>query len=383
MSDAAGIASVHGSANVRREARHYVVELIHGWDDVVSRLSDDIGHARLTPFQHPHWLGAWYDGQRSDLSNAPLVVIVRDPRQHSVLAILPLVVRTKAGLRIAEFAGGADYNAPLLGDSAAAQPIDSFRFWEAVRAALAKGGCDLVRFRKMPMMIDGLPNPLAGLPGIDACALTGHVLEPGDDYEAHRQSRERTFRKELERSWRVFTKHEGAVFERITDPARAMHVFETLEIQQGARMRGLGNDYALDDEDSSAFHRDLIRRGIGDGYVVLTALTSGDAIVATLLGIRVGSTYLMVRISNIGGIWANCSPGRLIIEKTMEALHSDGVRTFDYSVGTYDYKRRFGVADFPLRDLTSAVNWRGHAMIAAQRAVKAMQAGLAAIRRRK
>ena len=79
------------------------------------------------------------------------------------------------------------------------------------------------------------------------------------------------------------------------------------------------------------------------GYAVVTALTVGDEIVATLLGIRDGARYVMIRISNAGEKWSNCSPGRLIIERTMAALHKDGVREFDFSVGNYAYKRRFGV----------------------------------------
>jgi CelD/BcsL family acetyltransferase involved in cellulose biosynthesis len=92
---------------------------------------------------------------------------------------------------------------------------------------------------------------------------------------------------------------------------------------------------------------------------VLSALTAGEEVVATLLGIRVGSRYVMVRISNAGEKWSNCSPGRLIIERTMAALHRDGVRQFDFSVGNYAYKRRFGVAPLPLADITAALSWRG------------------------
>ena len=79
--------------------------------------------------------------------------------------------------------------------------------------------------------------------------------------------------------------------------------------------------------------------------------------VATLLGI--GSRCVMIRISNAGEKWSNCSPGRLIIERTMAALHRDGVRAFDFSVGNYAYKRRFGVTRLPLIDISAALSWRG------------------------
>jgi CelD/BcsL family acetyltransferase involved in cellulose biosynthesis len=67
----------------------------------------------------------------------------------------------------------------------------------------------------------------------------------------------------------------------------------------------------------------------------------------------------MVRISNAGEKWSNCSPGRLIIERTMAALHRDGVREVDFSIGNYAYKRRFGVAPIALADLSAALSWRG------------------------
>jgi hypothetical protein len=35
-----------------------------------------------------------------------------------------------------------------------------------------------------------------------------------------------------------------------------------------------------------------------------------DEMVATLLGVRHGSRYVMVRISNAGDKWSSCSPGR-------------------------------------------------------------------------
>ena len=98
-----------------------------------------------------------------------------------------------------------------------------------------------------------------------------------------------------------------------------------MEIQQGARMQHLGLNFILNDETCAAFYRQLVGENLGSGYAVLSALTVGDEVVATLLGIRSGSRYVMVRISNAGEKWSKCSPGRLIIERTMAALHRDGV----------------------------------------------------------
>jgi CelD/BcsL family acetyltransferase involved in cellulose biosynthesis len=43
----------------------------------------------------------------------------------------------------------------------------------------------------------------------------------------------------------------------------------------------------------------------------------------------------------------------------MAALHEQGVRRFDLSVGNYAFKRRFGAIQFPLTDASVALGWRG------------------------
>ena len=53
------------------------------------------------------------------------------------------------------------------------------------------------------------------------------------------------------------------------------------------------------------------------------------------------------------------SPGRLIIERNIAALRRDGVREFDFSVGNFAYKRRFGVKRIPPAQLSAALSFRG------------------------
>lgn len=365
--------AVEGSIpQVRAAGPDFRVELIHDWDEAAARLEGAMARGRATPFQNRHWLGAWYRCFAANESARPLIAVVSDARTRDVVVILPLCIHTQRGLRIAEFAGSADYNAPILGPAATGSPAETAAWWRHLCRELARlpGGCDLIRFRKMPAAMACWVNPLASLAGVQPSALTGHLVQVGENYDAWRYSLEKTVRKELERSWRVFAKHDGAAFRKIDDPDEALRTFAALEAQQSARMHDLGQSYSLDDESSAAFHRDLIFRGLADGYVVLTALTSGEEIVASLLGIRTGSHYVMVRIGNAGKAWSNCSPGRLVIERTMALLHADGVRTFDFSVGSYDYKRRFGVSDVALVDLTAALSWRGWPVIVRDRLLR-------------
>jgi CelD/BcsL family acetyltransferase involved in cellulose biosynthesis len=341
-------------------AAGFRVELVRDWKQAAARWND-IGAS--TPFQHPQWCEAWYSAFAGADSIEPLIAIVTDSATGEQAALLPLIRRRQNGIRIVEFADLdlTDYNAPVLGNAAPRDARAARAFWRDLTKALRRmpGGADLIRLRKVPVDLDGRTNPLALLAAAGPCPLNGNVVTTGDDYDAWRFTLEKTVRKELERSWRVFTRDPAAGFGIVTDNDDALRILATTEVQQGTRMQSLGLNFILNDETCAAFYRNLVRDGVGNGYALVSALTVGDEVVATLLGIRSGTRYVMIRISNAGDKWSNCSPGRLIIERTMAALHKDGVRDFDFSVGNYAYKRRFGVTRLPLLDISAALSWRG------------------------
>jgi CelD/BcsL family acetyltransferase involved in cellulose biosynthesis len=361
-------------ANETSRAAGFRVEFVHDWKQAEARWND-VNHS--TPFQDPRWLGAWYEAFAGVDGVEPLIAIVSDVATSEPAALLPLIRRVQNGIRIVEFADLAltDYNAPMLGSAAPREAKAANTLWRDLLAALRRlpGGADLIRLRKMPADLDGRPNPLALLDGAGPCPLNGNLVTAGDDFDAWRYSLERTVRKELERSWRVFTREPTAEFQIVTDKDDALRVLSTMEVQQGARMQHLGLNFILNDETCAAFYRHLVGENLGSGYAVLSALTVGEEVVAALLGIRSGSRYVMVRISNAGEKWSNCSPGRLIIERTMAALHKDGVRQFDFSIGNYAYKRRFGVVPLALADLTAGLSWRGIPYVLRDRAARALR----------
>jgi CelD/BcsL family acetyltransferase involved in cellulose biosynthesis len=342
-------------------------QAIAGWNEV----------GPPTPFQDRRWLEAWYSAFTGADQVEPLIAIISDAATLEQVVFLPLVRRVQKGVRIIEFAdlNLTDYNAPLITAAAPRDARAAGVLWRGLLTALRRlpGGTDLIRLRKMPVDLGGRPNPLALLDGATPSSFNGNVVTTGDDFDAYRYSLERTVRKGLERSWRVFTRDPAAKLQIVTDRVDALRVLSTMEIQQVARMRHLGLNFVLNEDASVAFYRHLVGENLHSGYAVLSALTVGEEVVATLLGIRCGSRYVMVRISNAGEKWSKCSPGRLIIERTMAALHKDGVRSFDFSIGNYAYKRRFGVVPLPLADITTALSWRGIPYALRDRAVRELR----------
>jgi CelD/BcsL family acetyltransferase involved in cellulose biosynthesis len=350
------------------------VELLRDWRQAVARWQDI---SPSTPFQHPQWCDAWYRAFADAEGIEPLIAVITDASSGEPAALLPLIRRRQNNIATVEFADLdlTDYNAPILGCAAPRDAKAARALWRSLLSALRRmpEKADLIRLRKIPVDLDGKPNPIALLDTGGPCSLNGNLVTTGEDYDGWRYTLEKTVRKELERSWRVFTRDPAASFAIITDTSEALRILSTTEVQQGTRMQSLGMNYILNNETCAAFYRNLVRDGIGNGYALVSVLTAGDEVVATLLGIRTGSRYVMIRISNAGEKWSNCSPGRLIIERTMAALHRDGVREFDFSVGNYAYKRRFGVTRLPLIDVSAALSWRGWPYALRDRMVRAVR----------
>lgn len=306
-----------------------------------------------TAFQTSHWLATWYRTIGENIGE-PILIDVFDRRSDTLVAALALIRRVDRGLRVIEFAddGVSDYNCPILGPASPSSFVESRALWVAIRSALPPA--DLLRFTKMPAEVAGRPNPLALLWSTRASRLNSNILAIDSGWAEYLKSLDRRFRKELGRSWRVFANHPGALFKCIENPAEATWVLEALEQQQIAHLQESGKLHILDNPRVAQFYRSLTVRGLANGNVILTALLCGDDVVAALLGVTIEETYVMVRISRSTGNWSNCSPGRLLIVKTMEMLRARGYRHFDFSIGNHAYKRRLGVQPRPLVDLLVA-----------------------------
>jgi CelD/BcsL family acetyltransferase involved in cellulose biosynthesis len=329
------------------------VDFMRDWQGAALRLS--AGHR--TAFQHGYWLGAWYEAFHGV---APLIAVISDVATGKDIAVVPMISHTRRGIRVVEFAdlGVSDNNAPILAcdatmDAATVRAIGK-ALVEGLRALPDR--FDLLRLKKMPAHVGGKPNPLVALGRLGSCSLNGNLVLTGDDYADYQASIKRM---QMPRCWRVFSRNPGARFEIATDVERAREYLDVMDVQQQERMQKLGSRFVLNDDAHAGFYRAVAREGVAEGFTVVSALVCDDGIVATTLGVRYGATYFLLRISHAGKLWANCSPGLLVTERTMAALHAQGVRRFDLSIGNHDYKRRFGAEQVPLTDVSVALSWRG------------------------
>ena len=304
-----------------------------------------------TPFQTPGFLDAWYASYGARGGVTPVIVEVMRGREPAML--LPLAL-SDGVIRFAD-AGISDNNAPIAGPALPA-PTDMRALWPSIRRALP--GAAMLHFEKQPETVAGRANPLLAIATARPSPLSAHPLETGDSFEDYSRSRTTKFRKEQERVWRVFTRTDGARFDLVEDRETALKILADMDRLQGERMTELGIDAQVGEATYTAHYRHLVQHAIGRD-AVLGALTCNGETVGALLGVSNGTTVTFVRLAHAGGEWSTSSPGRLVIEQTMMALHAKGLRRFDFSVGDYAYKENFRIGHAPLFDTAVALSLAG------------------------
>lgn len=327
-----------------------------------------------TPFQTIDWLKTWYDVIAASFGCTPLPIRVRDQVTGEVAALVPLVIRDADGLRVISFAdlGVTDYNAPLLGPASPTTAAGHAAFLAAVRRALPPH--DLIRLEKQPIDLEGLPNPLANVPAATVSPLFGNPILVRASADEFVRERGRKYRKEIGRCFRVLETRGQRGFRRARTRDEALQMLRILEEQQRTRILEAGKPYILDHPAIAAFYERVLLDGLETGFASIFCLSADDTPVAMLFGVQCGTTFLLLRISNAGEAWKNCSPGRLIVVETMRELREEGISTFDMTIGDYAFKRGFGPEPMPLADTTIAGSWRGWASVLSARAKSAVRA---------
>jgi CelD/BcsL family acetyltransferase involved in cellulose biosynthesis len=347
-------------AAVPAAGQGFTAEIARDWAEIRARWRDAVRRSAPTPFQTAQWFDAWFATLGREPGVEPVLASLSDRASGELAALLPLVRVRRHGIDVIEFAdlGLTDYNLPVLGPAAPRDSAGAAALFRTLRRSLP--GADLLRLVKMPATVGDAPNPLSLLGAAQPCSLNGNLVPiPGSFEEYRRGTLSRHVRMDLERSWRIFSRRPGTAFRVVTEPAEARRVLAVMTEQQKARLEAMGQAFELDRPVNAAFYERLATRGLAENFAVVTVLSAGEEIVAGLLAIRDERNFVILRISNAGGEWSNCSPGRLVVERTMAAFHEAGYRVFDFSIGNYAYKRRFGTVAVPLLDVTSALSWRG------------------------
>ena len=347
------------------------VEIISGWAAFEPRWRRlDLGAP--SPFQTPGFLRTWYGAFTRLPQVEPLLVAVSDLASGEDLALLPLIRHRQGWLTAITFADlwVVDSTAPLLAPGCPADAQSAMEMWAEIRQALPPA--DLIQFAKMLPEINGKPNPLGLLPGIRLSPFTRHVLRFDVPWEQHLRVFDKHSRKELGRSRRMFEAAGDGRFWMADTLVQSRTILAAIGAFQRRRFENAGIRHVFDGEAHTQFYRALAETAASilplDRTALLSALELNGEIVAGMLSITDGKAVTLLRIGNRGGELARIGLGRLVIERTINALSMRGIRTFDFSIGEGTVKKLFRAAPEPLVELRQALTWRGQAAVTAEQA---------------
>lgn len=329
------------------------ITAFRAWSEIAPELEGLEG----SPFQSRHWLENWL-AIFLDETIAPFLFTLRDPA-GTVLLALPLVRRRAGGLTIIEVpdCGVTDYAAPLLRRARLGELPDGDTLFRLLRAALPPA--DLLQLNRMPPIVAGMANPFHTHPAARRNRLSGWRLPLPADYPTYVASLSRAHRDNLGKFRRRFERIEGARLGVASDAAEAQAMLACLDRMQEARVREMGLAYHLDEPKIAAFYRRLTETGAATGETQLCWLAKGDEILAVNFAICAQGELIYLRLTNTFEEWTRFSLGTVVTDLAIRTAFEKGLRVFDFAMGDYEYKRRFGAAVAPLHDLVLPLSLKG------------------------
>ena len=310
------------------------------------------------PFQSLPVLASWFAtfAGRGD-SRECFMATLTTPEGIPVFA-LPLIRRRRGCLRSLElpFSGVIDFTTPFVRPGFSGLP-SSDALWNLLRPALPEA--DIAVFRRMASGPMPESNPLFTHSQTQPSRFFTWRTAPLLPREARHATLSKACRKKLRRHREKFLALPGARFIIARNAREAMPLMERLESLQGQRIREKGLDYALDCPRVRAFYRRLLVEGVEQGTTLLTGLMLGEEIISVGYAILSQDEAVYVRVASDFGPHAALTPGLLVSDAAMDAAFERGVRSFDFGMGDYRFKRELGGVANPLRDLILPLSLAG------------------------
>ncbi|MFY9294839.1 MAG: GNAT family N-acetyltransferase [Methylorubrum rhodinum] len=311
------------------------VEVHSGLEQVTPKWRELERIGTAPPYQRLAWFTTWVRTAGAERGEAPLIIAAYDDEDRVTL-LLPLVVRSRLGLKVAFFPGGkhANFNMPLLRPGLSL--CDAQVEWLLSEVSRLQPDLDLLLLEAMPPAWESVNNPLIGSSARPHSA-SGSLLSSSaqGDFDASARRRKERWRDRQMLQHGAVTVHRATS---ITETSQALAAFaaqkagwcKTRGIEDPFRAPGvLAFFNALAVEPTSGFE--------------LYCLTVGDT-EAAVAGVLLGRTRasLMFVSYDAGSPVAAYSPGIRLIQEVIADTRQRGFAEFDFGLGEGGYKARFG-----------------------------------------
>lgn len=303
-------------------------------------------------FRHPLWLSALYRRLAPHRGATPVVVTVRAGTGR-LLALLPMTLRRKGGVRLLEAAhlGVSDYAAPVIREDwrEALQGFDP-----AAGTSAALPAHDVLRIE--PVRPERLADWASFFPARPrALPFSAHAAAPTSPYAAWRaENLTASTRRMLDRRRKRFAK-EGAVTLTRLPPQEAEQAIALLRRLREGRFAG----DPIQDPAVEGFYAEIAERGSADGFVRLYRLAQDGVPVGTVFApTHRGRLYYLLIGCDYAGFGRH-SPGLVMFDMMMEDWAEAGGTVFDFTIGDEPFKADFGTRATPMHAIVEPRTLRG------------------------
>lgn len=311
--------------------------------------------AHATMFQAPSWLSCVYSELAPAAAATPLIVTVRANDPQRLIAVLPLLVRSHLGLKVAEFAdlGVCDYCAAIV-DPAFADILASPAVVASVRKQLR--ACSLVIARKVPQRALTTFD-LLGKVRRSALPVHSQFLDPGGSLKAWRRLTNGHCRgNRLDHKRRKLARKGHLETRVLTDPNEIAGVVDRVRALRHERFEERGMENLLGDSTYAAFYRRVAHMGpTSRGYM----LYLDDHVLAAAFGVTVDKVFHLLLIGFDPTSFRNGSAGLLLIEDIVLDGIQRGERGVDMTIGDQPYKTQFGAVASDVFTVTAGLGLLG------------------------
>lgn len=309
-----------------------------------------------TPFQTAFWLKAWFSIWSKDEVQGFWVSVLDDDGR--VLMAMPLIRYRRFGLRILEAVdkGVSDMNAPLLAPDMP-ENLSFETLWHCFEHALPDA--DVLHIQRMPAMVGAMENPLMVHGDKTQCRMHHWSVALPEAWEGYAARMSPSLKETLEKKRRRFERLDNPQSQVAQTGAEALDLMFHLEALQEQRIRSQGLKYNLADKNIKNFYRSLAYHGVEQGRVMICAMLLGDTPVALSYSYAHSDRMTYLRVTNRMGEWQKFQLGLLVTEFAIQQALERKNKVFDFSVGDYDYKKRFGGQPAPLYNLVVPLTMLG------------------------
>ncbi|HEY0236282.1 MAG TPA: GNAT family N-acetyltransferase [Afipia sp.] len=299
-------------------------------------------HSTATVFQSPLWLDRLYRDVAVQLGAQPLILLIREHGTGRLVAIMPLVVRRKFSLRVAEFAdfGVSDYCSPICDLDFVPALLNDDCVQHQLREQMKS--CDLIMIQKV--RADTLPLfKLIGKARTSALPFTAHATDLSAPYSAWRETNiSQSQRRFLDTKRKWLTKRGSLATSAVDSKQQLDEIIANIQKFRDYRFRQTGTFDLLKSNLFSQFYRDVAEETPpARGYV----MTINGTIISAAFGLAYNNTFHFI-LSGFDFLnYRNASVGLLIIEDIIQDCIKRGETSLDLTIGNQPYKREFGTRE--------------------------------------